>query len=92
LQQVPPTSRPLTIGQTYPFQGSNPEDKAGCSPPFLSADKDSRKLCRFVYDRFWRVRRAALSLIFGVLTGTVFGFYPAYKASRLVPVAALSAE
>ena len=35
---------------------------------------------------------AALSLIFGVLTGTVFGFYPAYKASRLVPVAALSAE
>ena len=35
---------------------------------------------------------AVLSLIFGVLTGTVFGFYPAYKASRLVPVAALSAE
>lgn len=35
---------------------------------------------------------ATLSLIFGVLTGTVFGFYPAYKASRLVPVAALSAE
>ena len=35
---------------------------------------------------------AALSLIFGVLTGMVFGFYPAYKASRLVPVAALSAE
>ncbi len=33
-----------------------------------------------------------LSLLFGVLTGTVFGFYPAYKASRLVPVVALNQE
>lgn len=33
-----------------------------------------------------------LSLLFGVLTGTVFGFYPAYKASRLVPVEALNLE
>ena len=33
-----------------------------------------------------------LSLLFGVLTGTVFGFYPAYKASRLVPVVALNHE
>lgn len=33
-----------------------------------------------------------LSLIFGVLTGSVFGFYPAYKASRLVPVVALNQE
>lgn len=33
-----------------------------------------------------------LSLLFGVLTGTVFGFYPAYKASRLIPVAALNHE
>ncbi len=33
-----------------------------------------------------------LSLLFGVLTGTVFGFYPAFKASRLIPVAALNHE
>lgn len=35
---------------------------------------------------------ALLSLVFGVLTGSVFGFYPAYKASRLVPVVALNQE
>ncbi len=35
---------------------------------------------------------AILSLIFGVLTGSLFGFYPAYKASRLVPVVALNQE
>ena len=33
-----------------------------------------------------------LSLLFGVLTGTVFGFYPALKASRLIPVVALNHE
>lgn len=33
-----------------------------------------------------------LSLLFGVLTGTVFGFYPAFKASRLIPVTALNNE
>lgn len=33
-----------------------------------------------------------LSLLFGVLTGTVFGFYPAYKASVLIPVVALNQE
>lgn len=35
---------------------------------------------------------AAISLLFGVITGSVFGFYPAYKASRLIPVQALNAE
>ena len=35
---------------------------------------------------------ALLSLLFGVLTGSIFGFYPAYKASRLVPVVALNQE
>jgi putative ABC transport system permease protein len=35
---------------------------------------------------------AVLSLLFGVITGTVFGFYPAYKASRLIPVVALNQE
>lgn len=35
---------------------------------------------------------ALLSLAFGVITGTVFGFYPAYKASSLIPVAALRQE
>lgn len=33
-----------------------------------------------------------LSLMFGILTGTLFGFYPAYKASILVPVIALNQE
>lgn len=32
------------------------------------------------------------ALGFAVLTGTLFGFYPALKASRLVPVEALNAE
>lgn len=35
---------------------------------------------------------AVLSLFFGVLTGSIFGFYPALKASRLVPVVALNQE
>lgn len=38
------------------------------------------------------VQGAVLSLLFGVITGTLFGFYPAYKASRLVPVVALNQE
>lgn len=33
-----------------------------------------------------------VALIFAVATGTIFGFYPAYKASKLVPVEALGAE
>ena len=32
------------------------------------------------------------ALGFAVLTGTLFGIYPAWKASRLVPVEALNAE
>ncbi len=32
------------------------------------------------------------SLLFSILTGTIFGFYPAWQASRLVPVEALDAE
>lgn len=35
---------------------------------------------------------AVLSMAFGVLTGSVFGFYPAYKASTLIPVVALNQE
>jgi len=38
------------------------------------------------------VQGAVLSLLFGVLTGSIFGFYPAYKASRLIPVVALNQE
>lgn len=38
------------------------------------------------------VMGAALSMLFGVLTGSLFGFYPAYKASRLIPVVALNQE
>ena len=33
-----------------------------------------------------------IALFFAVGTGTVFGFYPAYKASKLVPVEALGSE
>ena len=32
------------------------------------------------------------ALAFAVCTGVIFGFYPAYRASKLVPVEALSAE
>lgn len=35
---------------------------------------------------------AAAALGFSLVTGTIFGFYPAWKASKLVPVEALSAE
>jgi len=38
------------------------------------------------------VEGALISLAFGVITGTLFGFYPAYKASSLVPVVALNQE
>lgn len=33
-----------------------------------------------------------IAVVFAVLTGTIFGFYPAFKASKLVPVEALNAE
>ena len=33
-----------------------------------------------------------IALIFAIITGTIFGFYPALKASKLVPVEALSEE
>lgn len=35
---------------------------------------------------------ALLALGFSLVTGTVFGFYPAWKASKLLPVEALSTE
>ena len=35
---------------------------------------------------------AVISLLFGVITGTIFGFYPAYKASKLIPIVALNQE
>ena len=38
------------------------------------------------------VSGGVLSLVFGVLSGTVFGFYPAYQASRMIPVEALNHE
>ena len=38
------------------------------------------------------VMGAVLALGFSLVTGTVFGFYPAWKASKLVPVEALTSE
>jgi len=38
------------------------------------------------------VAGAVISLLFGVFTGTIFGFYPAFKASKLIPVVALNQE
>ncbi|MBR6626776.1 MAG: ABC transporter permease [Lachnospiraceae bacterium] len=38
------------------------------------------------------VSGALLSLLFGVVTGTLFGLQPAYRASRLIPVVALNQE
>ncbi len=35
---------------------------------------------------------AGLAIAFSFLTGTIFGFYPAWKASRLIPVDALSSN
>ena len=38
------------------------------------------------------VSGALMPLVFGVVTGTLFGFYPAYKASSLIPVVALNQD
>ena len=38
------------------------------------------------------VSALVLALVFSIGTGTIFGFYPAFKASKLVPVEALGAE
>lgn len=38
------------------------------------------------------VMGAVLAVVFAIFTGTIFGFYPALKASKLVPVEALNEE
>ena len=38
------------------------------------------------------VSGALMPLVFGVVTGTLFGFYLAYKASSLIPVVALNQD
>lgn len=38
------------------------------------------------------IQALVIALFFAIGTGTIFGFYPAYKASKLIPVEALGAE
>ncbi|MEG0308514.1 MAG: ABC transporter permease [Clostridium sp.] len=40
----------------------------------------------------FEVSGKVIALLFAIITGTIFGFYPAYKASQLKPVEALSYE
>ena len=49
-------------------------------------------ITRFSVRMEMSVAGALLAMGFSLVTGTVFGFYPAWKASRLVPVEALASE
>lgn len=74
----------LSDAQTYTV--------AGVKESYVQISKLSMAAGEFMTDEDDASKRRVCVLGFAVLTGTLFGIYPAWKASKLVPVEALNAE